>query len=390
MNDESIEHDIIERLLFDISPGDEGASVVEGDTVQDADAAVSEDSIPDRKDETDMATVAKRKRRRTTIKAEIAYLKLKQDDLQNQLDKLKPETMDIQPATSVWEGRAKDQMQAAKKAMRENAVLRTMLQDQLKTTQALERLLKKKPRLEMSPDFADDEWREWRLDTDPARRRHAMQSISDHVYHRLESEFIQNGVYDLAPGQSGIVIRSTKMTLALWFNFLQCAVYDVPYEQMQTVAWAISCFEMPMKGSAMLQSNGEVLERVPGHLLVYLGVTSRATVQQHVIWTEGRWIFRMYVETARTVIVYRSILDDLLYPHGDGHLRDNLLGWVVLEPHPTDPTKTRQYYMHQFTPPATSVGVATAPLPQGELTEFLLCMLQSHMDRVVETIVKPK
>ncbi|KAF0697879.1 Aste57867_11462 [Aphanomyces stellatus] len=318
MQSNVIDEDIVERLLF----GDDVFTSNVQATQVDDDGAF-EESLPPLTELGDGKS-AKRKRTRTTLKDEIVYLRAKQVDLQAQLDALQAQSMVAQPVLSVWEGRAKDQMQAAQKSRQENAALRTMLHDQLKTAQALERVLKKKPKLEISPDLLAEEWREWRLDTDPARRLHAMTSITDHLYAKMESEFIQCGIYDLLVGQSGISVRTHQNHL--WFDYMQCSVVDVPFDRVAAQVWAVACFEVTMASDDVSAMTGEVLERMDS--MVYNRTLTSVTMANGRVWrNEGRWLFRLYEERDRTVIIYRSILDDPLYPHAPDQFRDNLLGW---------------------------------------------------------------
>ncbi|KAF0697884.1 Aste57867_11467 [Aphanomyces stellatus] len=387
--DEDIDADIVECLVF-------GNVVVAAETLREdedeegsGDMDDEVDLIPSSLDESRLAAaMAKRKRQRMTLKEEIMYLKAKQRELVVQLDALTPVVTSCEASavsSSVWEGRAKAQLQAAQKAMRENAALRSMLADQLKTTQALERILKKKPKLEASrpcdPHYA---WREWRLDTaDPARRLEAMHSITIHVYEKLDSEFIQSGVFDLAAGQSGLSVRTRQNVL--WFDFVQSSVLEVPYATMQALAWAVACFDTPLTGGSV------VLQRINDCHMVYTRTNS--TFPSSGFCTEGRWLTRLFRESNRTVVVYRSLVDDVLVPHAPNQWRDNFVAWVVLEPCPSDPaTKTRQSFLHQTTPcmapPDSGRRNGGSMMSQGKLTEFLLTILQSRVKDVEDTVAR--
>ncbi|KAF0697887.1 Aste57867_11470 [Aphanomyces stellatus] len=375
--EDAIDVDIVERLLF----GDEDDSLDVGDV-----ASLDETSLEDLLTLPSQAAkgVGPPKRKRTTQKQEIAYLKAKQRELHEQLHDLK-QKITTQSSASAWEVRAKDQMQAAQRAMQENTTLRTILQDQLKTAQALERLLKKKPRIEMTPDAASEEWREWRLDADPARRRHAMHAITDHVYDKLESEFIQHGVYDLEDGQSGLTVRTQQNVL--WFDYMQCLTWDIPYTMAQTLMWSMSLMNSAPEWSTSMKPTGEVLENWDDpHKMVYIGAHCNSFVQDQSFRTEGRWLFRLFVENDRTILVSRSILEDALHPHGDNEWRDNLLGWIVITTCPSNPNKTLVRYLHETTapmPPPTLHAESTFQgLAQGELTECILALMRGHMQDI--------
>ncbi|KAF0697882.1 Aste57867_11465 [Aphanomyces stellatus] len=390
-----VDEDIIERLLFGDESIMEDVFDPEADTALDdllalgGDTDRGDSSPPSHTDET------KPKRKRTTQKQEITFLKTKQRDLATQLDDLKRK-LTTSSTVSPWEGRAKDQMQAAQRAMMDNTALRTLLQDQLKTMQALERLLKKKPRLELSPNVGADEWRQWRLETDVDHRLQAMKAITDHMVDRLDSEFIQHGVFDLHAGQSGLSL--TTRHNVLWFDFFQSMVLDVPYEAAADVFWAVSSFQGPYEAAtSVLQTRGDLLLEVhsgSGDRMAYLRTHSTAFLEDgRVLFrSEGRWVVRRIVQATRTVIVYRSILDDALVPHDTNQWRDNLEGWITLERCPTDATKTIHRYIHESTgampptDPAVTGALTTCPMDMCQGAEFLLLMLRSRMDEVKKCV----
>ena len=130
----SSDDDIVERILFgeflDEYPGEQGDF---------EDDRTSETSSTDEKPK-------RRKRHRITLKQEIDALRAKETDLRATLDTLSKRA-ELPLNASVWETRAKDQVVAAQKTLQENTLLRNMLQEQLKTIHALERVLKKKPKL---------------------------------------------------------------------------------------------------------------------------------------------------------------------------------------------------------------------------------------------------
>ncbi|KAF0697883.1 Aste57867_11466 [Aphanomyces stellatus] len=376
--EDAIDDDIVERLLF----GDDDS--YDGGDVASLNEVTSEDSTT----ACAASGVGPQKRKRTTPKQEITYLRAKQRELHAQLGELR-HTMAAQESTSVWEARSKDQMQAAQKALKENTTLRTMLNDQLKTAQALERLLKKRPRIEMTPDATSEAWREWRLDTDPARRLHSMQAITDHVYEKLETEFIQHGVYDLEDGQSGLTVRTQQNVL--WFDYMQCVAWDVPYKVAQTIVWSMSLVNPETDWSTTMKPTSEILENWDDpHKIIYIGAHSNSFVRDQSFRTEGRWLVRLFVETDRTIVVTRSIVDDALHPHGHNEWRDNLLNWVMLTKCPSNPDKTLVRYLHETTapmPPRAHDAESTIQgLAQGELTECLLTLMRGHMQDIQRAI----
>jgi hypothetical protein len=86
----------------------------------------------------------KRKRQRITLKQEIDYLREKEHELQYQLYNL---TSKMNSCDSVWATRAMGLNVATQRTIQENAVLRKMVEDQLKTIHTLERVFRRKPKL---------------------------------------------------------------------------------------------------------------------------------------------------------------------------------------------------------------------------------------------------
>ncbi|ETV92406.1 hypothetical protein, variant 1 [Aphanomyces invadans] len=325
--------DILERLLF----GGDGDDVVILSPAID-DLAIAPSSAPTEasSNHSDESDAPKRKRQRTSLKHELEYLREKQEALQAQLNELRATTVVRQPS-SIWEMRAKTQIAAATRAMQENASLRTLLQEQLKTAQTLERVLKRSPKLELSPQFNREEWRSWRLDADPAARIQSMLAITDHMYDRLEGELIKSKVYDLHDRQSCMNVRTHQNVL--WFDFIQSTIMDVDHDAMRSATWALARQQLQMDGGPILSTTGTILADVPEFNMVYTrNESTMVFTSGSSCKSEGRWIARMYTEPHRTVLVYRTILDDALEPHTPGILRDNLAGCGV---RPTRPRPSK-------------------------------------------------
>ncbi|CAK4145611.1 unnamed protein product [Aphanomyces euteiches] len=257
-----------------------------------------------------------------------------------------------------------------------------MLDAQLKTARALERLLKRKPYLELSSDISAQEWCMLRLGTDPEQRLRSMRAITDQVYDKLESDFIKSRVYDLKDGQCGMSVRAVGSALS--FDFIQSMVTDtIDYDTMQTWMWSLMCHQVYTQNVPKFTSTSETLES-PEDNIAYIRADTTIVVKGAKTHFEGRWVVRMYVEANRTVFITQSIMDDALYPHAPDRKRDRSTCWAVLERHPTDPTKTRQYYLLQCVPglhiESPDKGNTELMLYQGEMTEILLNVMRNCME----------
>ncbi|KAF0723852.1 hypothetical protein Ae201684P_017227 [Aphanomyces euteiches] len=382
--------DIVEHFLFGQGFPDVSVPPVIYDEL-DAALWLGEDASSDESPKRSQSN--RKKRQRLTLKQEIEYLREKQTELQGRLDQLETNSL-LKGPVSVWEARAKNQMAAVQRAIQENTELRNVLQEQLKTAQALERVLKRKPKLELSTDMSAQEWRMLRLGTDRSQRLHAMRAITEHVYGMLESEFIKSQIYDLKEGQSGMSVRTVGTVL--WFDFIHSSVVDVEYDIMQSLIWSIMCRQIDIEGDLRVStkgfsSRGEMLEFIYDNM-AYIRADTTIDVKGVKAFMESRWIIRKYVEENRTVFVSRTILDDALFPHAPDRMRDNIIAWIILERHPTDPSQTQQHFLLQCTPASygeNSDEENAVLMPhQGEMTEILLNIMRNYMESVKTAVTR--
>ncbi|KDO16177.1 hypothetical protein SPRG_18288 [Saprolegnia parasitica CBS 223.65] len=102
---------------------------------------------------------------------------------------------------------------------------------------------------------------------------------------------------------------------------------------------------------------------------------------------ESRIACRRYDEATRVVIVWRSILDDALFPMPTHHLKGDECGWVVVQQ--TDANHARLLSYSTTKPPLvpkaqdSTSSVVRAP---GMLTELLLRQVHASCDAVDLTI----
>ncbi|KDO27953.1 hypothetical protein SPRG_20350 [Saprolegnia parasitica CBS 223.65] len=365
----SSDDDIVERILFG-----EFLDEYQGDVEDDV---TSETSSTDEKPK-------RRKRHRITLKQEIDALRAKETDLRATLDMLSKRA-ELPLNASVWETRAKDQVVAAQKTLQENTFLRNMLQEQLKTINALERVLKKKPKLVLTPQFDHDEWRTWRLGVDSVARDHSMRAILSHLHDRMESELIKNSVYDLKDGHLSLELRTRHNVL--WFDFMQCHALDATMDVVAAGLWAVFCQRVKIPRTSFLDSTGSILHQVDEDT-VYTETRSVVTHNLFDVAVEGRFLIQRIVEATRTVFVYRSLLQDDLFPHSPNGFRDNTLGWIVLQPCPGNPDKTIKYVMSQVTKPPRSHEPETEAPDAEDIADFALNLLSTHSATINDLITK--
>ena len=83
-----------------------------------------------------------------------------------------------------------------------------------------------------------------------------MRAILSHLHDRMESEFIKNSVYDLKDGHSSLSLRTRHNVL--WFDFMQCNVFDAKMDAVAAGLWAVLCQRVKVPRTSVLDSNGSV------------------------------------------------------------------------------------------------------------------------------------
>ncbi|OQR81461.1 hypothetical protein THRCLA_11714 [Thraustotheca clavata] len=372
------EEDIVERILFG-----EFLKEYPGDQQEFEDDATSETSAGS---ETKPVRPKRRKRHRITLKQEIDSLRVKETELLEQLNVLTKKS-EVTGNASVWETRAKDQIVAAQKTLYENSMLRNMLQEQLKTIQALERVLKKKPKLTLTPQFTPDEWRTWQLSSDQYTRENSMRSILAYLYDKMESEMIKNNVYDLVENTSSLALRTHHNVL--WFDFMQYNILDVNIKDAEIALWAIICLDIKIPSAKVKSPQGQPIEYLDENTVYTQTKADVVRSEDDSFTVEGRYLAQRILEENRVVIVYRTIIDDELHPHSPSCYRDHAIGWIILQPCPDDPRRTQKYTLTQVTKPIGNAHEEEKTATKlEEASDFVLSLLTSHTSKMSEAIVQ--
>ncbi|KDO21998.1 hypothetical protein SPRG_12857, partial [Saprolegnia parasitica CBS 223.65] len=172
----------------------------------------------------DSATQAKKHAR---PKHEIEVLHAKHMELQRQLQLLQLLRAPPRPLTP-WQARAMRQAEAAQRTLQENSRLKRLVNEQRKVLAALERSLRKCPRL-LSRDptiHTEDD------DTTPFKR------LLQRQYDKMESEWIQRRLYDgTTPLRHTTLERSTEDGAIASFHFVAKMIAPLDYTSMAHVFW---------------------------------------------------------------------------------------------------------------------------------------------------------
>ncbi|ETV76364.1 hypothetical protein H257_09401 [Aphanomyces astaci] len=313
------------------------------------------------------------RRNRVYMKDELEYLRAKHDELVAQIDALNAAAV---PPPSIWAQRAKDQAHEAQRVLQENARLKEALDEQIKVVAALHRIFSKKPRLAVFPSNSSGDLAEWKLaKLGSSGRRDAMKRLLDHQFAAMESQWIRNDVYAAtamaAPGaavKKAFVRSGSLYHDVLVVHFVQCSTWSAPFTTVADVLWDMVSVKVKIEFA-----NQYVSERVEafGDDMMYTRF-SATLPQPDLPAVDGRLASKRFVSSNRVVIVYRSILDDVLLPHDSQHLQDNQSGWVVVEPWGDNGTKL-SILTCQTPPLAPSQSIQA-----GAMSEYMIGMFTQN------------
>ncbi|KAF0683443.1 Aste57867_24477 [Aphanomyces stellatus] len=306
------------------------------------------------------------KRVRASMKHELDYLRIKHASLVHQLRAL--EVGDVQKPRHAWEERAKDQMQAAQRALHENARLKEALDDQLKMVEALRRVFLKKPRLSVFPTPGSD-WKIGKLGS--SCRQEAVAELLAHQHTMMETEWIRNDMYTHAASTAKVkqaFVRSCCHEQVLLVQFIQCSTWPVPVAQLAPLLWDIAT----MKTKVDFPTKS-VMERIGsfGDDIMY---TRSRTATPGNPAVDGRYVTKRATDDRHQLIIWRSIVEDTLWPIQGTDLTDIQSGWIRMTPTGVDGQHTRLSILSSHTPPLAPTDSVQA----GAITEFLIGILSTN------------
>ncbi|OQS07739.1 hypothetical protein THRCLA_00265 [Thraustotheca clavata] len=249
-------------------------------------------------------------------KKELEYLKKKHDELVVRLQKLQEKLSPEEPV-GPWKTRAIEQAQSVQRSLIENTRLKEMLEEQLNAIRAFERVLQKRPKLS---DFPANEglWRHAILGEN--NREADMEMLMKYQYEQLESVLIREGLYSAF--ESGEEIRKSYVQSSgnedtMRINFAGSKTVALNYLAMCDVLWDHKITRVGV--------GSEVIETLNPELVYVREDLTLPDPKMPLL--EARIVIRKYVEVNRLVIVWRTIVEDRLFPHTEGNLIGVREGW---------------------------------------------------------------
>ncbi|OQR87004.1 hypothetical protein ACHHYP_20433 [Achlya hypogyna] len=273
---------------------------------------------------------AKRKRVRKRHGDELKYLRVKMDEYTSQLSALKQLKAVESLNSSPWEGISRRQAQARSAAEAENAKLKMAVEEQLKVTEALMRIVAKRPKLTEAPYIED--WKVQKLTDGPDRKR-AMHALVDAKRDALEGVFVRKQIQDATDVamHSDVLYDATNDSVRLE----AAAVHDIQLDFATAVdtVWAMYYITAPRDFETSTYRCIEVLD---DDTIYYRRSCSLG--HQPV---ESNVLMKRYVEPTRTIFISETVLEDTVSPYSPNVYISNDTTWMTMEKLSTGATRVR-------------------------------------------------
>ncbi|KAF0689726.1 Aste57867_18837 [Aphanomyces stellatus] len=326
-DDDDAPDDATENSATDETSSVDGGGLASGK--QSPNGSSNGGARPDMKRKMQLAKASKKHRARQ--KDELNLLRDVVTKMEGQLDMLKKVKAIEGEHGSQWEQLARSQYLERQKANQENQKLKRALEDQIKFAQALETLVRKKPKLTSATDFENEEWKLSKLGLTLEGRRYSMRCIMERQYEALNGVLVRNGLYDATSELKQVKMSYQDHTGSMSFDMVRAIKMPFPFRLYAEAAWAFL---------AATESGGECADALdvvdPNTRYISRKVCksgeggcpffgkSRATIICSPLC-------QRYVEESRVVILWKSILEDELHPRDPSVLVSNQNGWMVIE-----------------------------------------------------------
>ncbi|OQS02291.1 hypothetical protein THRCLA_05321 [Thraustotheca clavata] len=256
------------------------------------------------------------KRRRVSHKEELGKLEVQCLSLQSQLDELLKKQAARQQ-TNPWQAYAIQEAQAMQKALHENMRLKDQLKVHEKVASSLERIYQKRPKLEQ---FIVDNYLCKRPILGIHNREEMLEKLMKDHYDELDSQWIRHDMLDAAEQKKSIQkVIVTGEGDAKEILAIKCATAQLNYKEFANIVWKFKQFRRDKKSPANCVFHPD---------LTY-GRDQVDTLYPQIPNMDSRCAVRRYFENNRVVIVWKSIVEDKLYPHKESQIIEKHQGWFA-------------------------------------------------------------
>ncbi|KAG6955683.1 hypothetical protein JG687_00011043 [Phytophthora cactorum] len=275
--------------------------------------------------------------RRKTRKNELAYLRLKAKELEEQLQQLKKiedvaegqeDTEKDGGAVSVWRKVARRQLEGKKRAERENEKLRHMVEGQLTIVQNLEKLLGKRSAMEESGAWANERKRV-RVEYE------AENVIFDRILRQLDEQFKQT---DAAFRQNDFARKKTNGKhmqvkpdgiYGMFMEFLASKI--LPFEVHTTAKQFWRCMAQPHL--KLRDGHYSLIDGTEDTLSAKMAFTVQH--KQHQVLKDAWFAVKRFIEEDRCVFVWACETEVKGTLSSAQSMRHRDVGWTSVERYPS-------------------------------------------------------
>ncbi|KAF0694510.1 Aste57867_14626 [Aphanomyces stellatus] len=346
-----------------------GSSGSSGDS--DDTEAAAEDKGHSRKRKPNVAPAGARNTYQTRQKQEMLELQRQVHALKQQLDATKLQVA-LQRDLGEWETAARVELYAKKKALEENELLRESTHHNSLFITKMQSLLRKKPRLTMAYDPSSEEWQAYKLAAHASLRIAGIQAIADRQYSRLQTSFINAGIWDRQDNL--FCVRPRRDATSVYIEVVHHLKLEAPFHLFGPVVWQLM--------------NGEHPAPLPlGAQRAIENVDADTAYEMYDETTHGftghcNTIFKQYAEATRHVVLWRTVLDDALVSC-PGDVEDES-AWIVFKADRTNPNQCYMtFLLHAAADPSLFAEVATAPggaPPSPTIDDVLECLAKLSVE----------
>ncbi|KAH9113065.1 hypothetical protein AeMF1_012690 [Aphanomyces euteiches] len=297
------------------------------------------------------AKVAPEKTSHAKQKREMMALMHQIAELENQLiekRRIGPSRHGVSP----WERAAREEFYARTKALQENAKLKLGVDEQAVFIDQMAQFLRRKAPTTMSClNLSGYCWQMYRLPSRLSERIPAMHSIANRQFSRLEGAFINAGLYS-RPSDLLRMKKCPQTDGKIIIEYAYHVKLGAPFRMIGAAVWKV----LTNKYMTPWTCDGVETVEAVDPFTMYRTYSRASNCNAAAI--HANLVFKYFVEAEREVIVWRSVLDDELFPNmRNGHVHEET-GWMQISP--VGPDACRLTLLVQYTAFSDLIGAASS------------------------------
>ncbi|CAK4266018.1 unnamed protein product [Aphanomyces euteiches] len=247
---------------------------------------------------------------------------------------------------SPWEQAAREELIERNRANIENRQLKQALVELSTFLDQMQRVFAKRPRTAMiSENTPSDAWQALKLTAQHSLRVAAMHAISDRQYRKMQHAFINAGLFQST--QDGLASATTQLQSdgSILLELKRQSIVPAPFRIVSQALWSAlaACTHNP-EAALHVVDDSTIYER-------FSCIAGQATVHCNTIR-------KFYAEDSRDVILWRTVLEDVLVPNMDrGVVNNEIQCAPTSDPEVCRITSLTQVRVNPKQPPQEIMGI---------------------------------